>query len=136
MAAYRAEEVTVTLTRYNRIVNEGVTAIYSFQIVDYDNTPIPAASLDTLTLTLYDKSSSTIINSRDAQDVLNANNVTVDASGNVTWTMQPEDNIIVSETLLAGRKEAHIALFEWTWDTSKKGKYEEQFDIKQLEKVT
>ena len=54
--------------------HEHATAKYTAIIKDESSVAIAAASLTTLTLTLYD-SAGTIINSRNAQDVLNTNNV-------------------------------------------------------------
>ncbi len=86
-------------------VNEQSSRTVSFLLKDNTNTVVPLSSLMTLTLTLYDLMTYVpgaspvvgILNSRDAQDVKNANNVTVHAtSGLVTWSMQPDDNIIVT----------------------------------------
>lgn len=77
-------------------------------------TPIGSNDLATLTLTLYAlKSDATIayVNSRNGQNVLNQNNVTLDASGLLTWTVQPEDTTLVEDLDF----ERHYALFEWTW---------------------
>lgn len=67
----------------------------------------------TLTLYLYDRFTDTVINSRNRQDILNANGGTCDASGVWSLTLTPTDNTFVT----AGKKsEKHIALIEWTWD--------------------
>ncbi len=99
-------------------INERSSRTVTFYLKDNLGNPIPAASLDSLTLTLYDigtfapdsgSPSDGIINARNGQDVLNANNVTVHASsGLVTWAMQPEDNIIVT---LRRQIERHRAEF-------------------------
>ncbi len=126
----------MSLTAVQRRVREKCTAIYTATIEDENGAALAASSLTTLTLTLYDQASSAIINSRDAQDVLNAHNVVVSALGTLTWTMQPADNVIVGADIPIGGVEAHIALFQWTWSAgAKTGKYEIQIDVKQLEKV-
>ena len=51
------------------------------------------------------------INSRTNQNVLNANNVTVDEDGWVEWTMQAADNPIKSTTLTSGEYEDHLSKF-------------------------
>ena len=102
---------------------------------DEEGTGIPAASLTTLTLTLYnlDDSSNTIINSRSDQDVLNANNVTVNSSGNLVWSVQALDTIIVGDKGV----EKHRAVFEWTYSSgTKNGKHIIDMDIRNLEKIT
>jgi hypothetical protein len=115
-------------------VNEKVTAKYSAIIQDEDETALSSSDLQTLTLTLYDKSTGTIINSRNDQDVLNTNGVSVDANGNVVWLMDPDDNAIVTST---SKVEKHVALFKWTWDSgNKEGKHEIVIQVKNLTKVT
>lgn len=117
-------------------VREKTTVKYTAVIKDENGTAIPAASLSALTLTLYNMGSTArdIINSRTAQNVLNANNVTVDTDGIITWTMQPDDNQIID----ANKKtERHRALFIFTWDAgSKKGTHTVDFDVENLEKVS
>ena len=115
-------------------VNEKVTAQYTADVQDHEGNAIAGSSLATLTLTLYDKDTGDIINSRNAQDVLNTNGVTVDGSGNLTWIMDYDDNAIVTST---SKVEKHIALFQWTWDSgNKKGKHEVMLHVKNLTKVT
>ena len=77
---------------------------------------LPVADLTTLILTHYfGKVPSTIINSRDGQDVKNANNVTVDSDGLVTWLVQEEDTALVANT--SGPSEEHVALFKFTYNS-------------------
>ena len=76
-----------------------------------------------------------IINSREGQNVLNTNNVTVDEDGLLTWNIQGDDNQIVSTTLAAGEYETHIALFEWVW-SSGQGKEQIELMVEQLDKVS
>lgn len=92
-------------------VNEKTTARYTCTLKDQNDVVVPAASLSTFTLDLYDVDSGAAINSRTAQNVLNANDVTVSAGGVVVWTMRPADNAIVGTKEL----EAHTALFKATW---------------------
>lgn len=96
-------------------INERSTGTYPATIVGNDGvTPLPGATLVTFTLTLYViKADGTIayVNSRNAQNVLNANNVTVSAGGAVLWTIQVGDTTLVEVLPF----ERHIALFEWTW---------------------
>lgn len=103
-----------TLDPDSRTVYEQTTVEYQFTLKDLAGVVIPAADLVTLTLTLYDVASGSIINSRDGQDVLNANNVTVSAGGVVVYTMLPADNAIVG-TPAANAAETHGVQFRWTW---------------------
>lgn len=115
-------------------VNEKVTARYTADVQDHEGNAIAGSSLTTLTLTLYDKATGTIINNRNAQNVLNVNGVTVDGSGNLVWVMTPDDNAILTA---ASKVEKHIALFQWTWDSgAKAGKHEVTIQVKNLTKVT
>lgn len=117
-------------------VREKTTVKYTATIKDENGTAIPAASLSSLTLTLYNMGSTArdIINSRDAQNVLNVNNVTIDSNGIITWSMQPNDNAIID----ANKKtERHRALFVFTWDAgAKKGTHLVDFDVENLEKIS
>lgn len=114
-------------------LNERITARYTATVKDETGIAIPAASLTTLTLTLYNRADGSIINSRNAQDVLNANNVTVDSAGLITWTMQPADNPIVDDTR---EIERHVALWVWTYSSgTKTGRHETEFDVENFAKV-
>lgn len=107
---------------------------YTATIVGNDgSTPLPAATLVTLTLTLYViKTDGTIayVNSRNAQNVLNVNNVTISAAGLLTWAIQTQDTTLVESLPF----ERHIALFEWTW-ASGVGKHEAILSVKALNEV-
>lgn len=107
---------------YEGRMNELTTGVYTGSLVDDTGAAIGAASLVTLTLTLYDAITKTYINARNAQNILNANNVTVDSSGNLIWSVQALDNLIVNDTLST---ELHVALFQWTYGAgaAKSGKH-------------
>jgi len=103
-------------------VNEASTQTVEFDILDENDAGVPAASLTSATLTLYDMDMADlassprtgILNARDAQDVLNTNDVAINASGHVVWTMQALDNVIVT----ARRQlERHRAAFDFVWPT-------------------
>ena len=85
---------------------------------------MPGSTLDSLTLTLRDLRTGEIINSRDAQDVKNANGVTVDEDGRLTWTLLPLDNPFLRKNPppFDSDIETHLAVFEWAWNTTKKGR--------------
>lgn len=118
---------------FNDEIAEKATALLSGIVEDEAGNPLGSGSLTTLTLTLYDKVSGSIINNRTAQNALNQNGVTVDGSGGLVFTMTPADNPILNDTL---EKEVHVALFEWTWSGgAKAGKYEIYLTIKNLAKV-
>ena len=100
------------------LTDEHKTSRFTSILRDEAGVFVPAADLTTLTLTLYQKSDrTTIINSRDAQSVLNVNNVTIDTLGNLVWLMQPADNVVSDQTI---DKESHIALFQYSWNAGAK----------------
>ena len=119
----------------NTILLQDTTGIYSFEMVDQNGAAIDVSQLETITLTYYDKETRQIINTREAKNILQANNViitTVAGPPIVTtlrWEIQQEDTIIID----ARRElETHIALFEWTWATTRKGVHEVQFQIESI----
>lgn len=103
-----------------RDVNERSSKVVTFTLKDQAGAPVPAASLTAAELTLYDVETYEnaspavgILNDRQGQNVLNLNNVTIHStSGLVTWTMQPEDNVIVTERR---QVERHRAMFHFAW---------------------
>lgn len=107
---------------------------YTAVLTDEEGVAIDGTILTTMVLTLYNLDSDlTIINSRNDQDVLNTNGVTIDASGNLTWTISPADNAIVNSAAAAER---HVALFEYTWSLgAKAGKHEVILVVKNLAQV-
>lgn len=93
-------------------LNERETGTYSFTLMDENKLPVSAGQLTGATLTLYEPDSGSIVNSRSGQNVLNLNNVTIDAAGLVKWSIQLAD-----VTLLDAAKshEIHRALFFFSW---------------------
>jgi hypothetical protein len=110
---------------------ERTTGTFTTTIKDNAGVAIPGASLSTLTLTLYSEHTLAIINLRDRQNVLNQNNVTVDGSGVLTWSIQTLDRVIGDD---ANPEERHRALFEWT-APGVAGKHEHQFIVTNLARV-
>lgn len=96
-------------------------------------TVIPNGTLTALALTLFvDDGNDTIINSRNAQDILNANGGVIEADGRIVFTLAPADNPIVDAALPFER---HIALFEWTWGSGKAGKFQLILVVRNLQQV-
>lgn len=116
-------------------VKEQTTPKYTATLRDDAGAVLPAASLATLALTLYVvKTDGTIayVNSRNAQDVLNTNNVSIDGNGLITWSVQVADTTLVEALPF----ERHIALWEWTWVTgAKAGKHEVILNVQNLSEV-
>lgn len=96
------------------------------QLKDTDDSDLALVDIETITLTLFltrdgDTSpAGTIINSRDAEDIKNTNEVTIGATGILTWDVQPEDTAIINDEITVcdivqiNKREVHRALFEWT----------------------
>jgi len=124
------------ITVIDDVILEKTTPEIVATIKDENDEGIPAASLNTLTLTLYnldDGPVHAIINSRNAQDVLNANGVTVDTAGILTWSVNALDTAIVG----TGVQEKHRAVFEWTYNGGvKNGKHVIDMFITNLAKIT
>ncbi len=96
------------------------------QLKDTDDTDLALTDIETIVLTLYltrggeSAPAGTIINGRDAEDIKNANEVTISASGALTWDVQPEDTAIINDEIevcdnvMKNNREVHRALIEWT----------------------
>lgn len=112
---------------------EETSGEYTATLTDESGDAINGTVLSTLTLTLYNQDTAlTIINSRNDQNVLNTNGVTIDVNGLLTWTIAPDDNEILNTTLTAER---HTAQFNWTWGAGKIGRHEIVLVVKNLNVV-
>jgi hypothetical protein len=96
--------------------------------------PITLAALNSLTLTIYDKTTGKVINNRNNQSILNEHGGIVASDGTLTLRLQPSDNALVGEPG-AGEKETHILRFVWTWNDGvmeRTGIKEEEYNVQQL----
>ena len=103
-------------------VRQDCGAKYTAVLLNEASAPVAGSTLTTLKLTLWDYATRQILNGRDLQDVKNANNVTIDESGNLAWYLQPNDNALIG-TVAEGVTESHRAKFEWTWGTGQQGSW-------------
>ena len=118
------------------IVNEGATARYTATLTDETGAAINGTALDSLVLTAYVADTGAILNSRNAQNVLNTNGVTIDAAGLLTWTLAPADNAI-STTVATMTYERHVGYFLATWASgTKKCPHEMSWLVRNLTKAT
>jgi hypothetical protein len=117
---------------------EKTSGRYAFTLVD-EGGAIP--TLATLTLTLFNAevaepspATGNIINSRDAQNVLNLNNVTYsNTTGECIWQIQVADTPIVDATK---GSELHIARFDFTYGSPvRTGRHEVGLRVRNLRKV-
>lgn len=123
-------------TILTEVVLEHQTGVCAFLLTDENGDGIDAGQIETMTLTYYDKATGEILNTRQDQDAYNTNNVTITTdigpplASTVTWEIQPEDAILMDSRR---ELEAHIALFQWTWDSGNRhAAYEVQFNIEQI----
>lgn len=103
-------------------VHQATAGKYSVQLVDQDDAALDSTVLETLTLTLYDTKTLTIINSRHTQNVLNANQVAIDCEGLLVWHWVALDMPMISTTK---DEEIHTALFTFVWGSGAYKAYHE-----------
>ena len=94
------------------IADEGEWTQITGKFKDLQKEVLDKASIQSLTLTLYDETTGDIINNRQNQNILDANGGTVAANGDLTLNLNGSDNVIVANT---GQTENHIALTRWVW---------------------
>lgn len=93
-------------------LKQGDTGIYSTVLLKENDAPLSVNETTALTLLYVDQHTHAVINGRYNQNVLNANDVSMDANGYVEWALQVQDTAMVS---LKRPSEAHTALFTFTW---------------------
>jgi hypothetical protein len=119
-------------------VVEGGSRTYEYDLKDGTGAAIPLAQVSALTATLYNKTPEAIINSRDAQSVLNVNGGTYHATnGHGTLDLLAADNPIVPDSGLTpiGKRQAHILLMEVLLTNGKTHKWEVKVRVKNLNQV-
>jgi hypothetical protein len=117
---------------YLGTINESTTGLYTATMYDETGAVINGTAMTTLTLTLYDKRTGAVINSRSSQNVLNTNGVVVTETGGLTWTIAKEDTVMVG----LAERERHVGLFTGTWASGvKKFTHQVEMDVINLVKV-
>jgi hypothetical protein len=96
------------------VVSESTTLKLVGTLKDESGALINGASLSTMSLTLYNVVDNAIINSRNAQSILNTNGGTIDGSGNWTLTLSPADNTVMDQSAAS---EDHVAIIKWTYSS-------------------
>lgn len=120
-------------------VNENTSLPITATLKDSAGTVIPSASIVSIEMTLVNVVNTTlatsIINSRQKQDVFNANDCTYHAtSGLFTWNVQVEDTTILGSTP-TGQRESHLATITVVWDTDKQMQQEIELAVLNLRNV-
>lgn len=85
------------------------TKHFEMTIEDRTGTGIDGSTLDSLKLTIRDKETGTVINSRNAETVLTSN---VSSSGLLTFTLMRADNVFHDSTK---QEETHLIMWEWEY---------------------
>lgn len=113
-------------TVFNTTTIEGSTSTYAVTFQTLAGGPIANTELTSVELTLFvlpadaPTFGGTIINGRQDEDILGvgktgANDVTISATSDLVWTLQPEDNAIIDTTNLV-TIEPHLARFKVVYD--------------------
>lgn len=113
----------MSLTRFR--FDEQSSGSIEFDILDREGELVSVSGITTAELTLFDWDTGAaglgasprpgIINGRDTQDILNANQVTLSDTptvGHVLWELEPDDNVIVTDRR---QVERHRAMFYFAW---------------------
>lgn len=116
-------------------VNEKELRFYDLTFTDQNGTQIAKSGMSALTITLFLKGSNPIsyINSRNAINAFDANNVTIATDGKITWAMQAADNTIQDTNQ---QVEIHVAVFHLTTSSGVQVRDEAYFYVDNLEPVT
>ena len=111
-------------------LEEGTTAVYTATLRDADGNPIPLASMQQLTITLFDRNTSIQINDRANQNAKNMNNVTYSVdSGQLNWDIQIADTPVLNPDIQGWRPELHVARFDFYYGSGKHDYHEIQMEV-------
>ncbi len=115
-------------------VQEGESFNFTATFKDVQATPVALTKSQILTLTLTLYAGTTVINSRSAVDIKDANGGSLTDAGILTLKLDPADQVIVDTTTRAGATETHVARFEWTWNDgrARTGVSEYTFKVEKL----
>jgi hypothetical protein len=98
-------------------IPSGGTFKYLAQFVDETGSPIVAADLSTLTLSIVDTISGAIVNGVDGVNVLNQGRGAIDANGNLTVTLglvaDRMDTVLLNAS---DQAEQRSIVLNWTWN--------------------
>lgn len=94
-------------------VLEGSTPQYSGVLTDENDAPVGSGALLASKMTLYSVSSGAIINGRNGQNILNANNVTISGAGVILWRLMEADTKIVDTNPGVVVTHRAVLVFDW-----------------------
>jgi hypothetical protein len=126
-------------TSLTDVTPEGATSVITGSLVDESAVALSSTDLIAFAMTLYAATSAaTIINSRNAVNILNSGPGTITTGGAWSVTLSAADNDII--TTPEPTHEKHVLLLEWTYSSSganaKYGKHEIDFQVRSIGKVT
>lgn len=108
----------MALSRDEATVIQGSTPTWRAQLekslligTQITHRPLLLDDISTVVLNYTNDADDTYINSRQNQNVKNANNVTITPCGHISWDLQAGDTTIVDTDLDSGDIEAHTAMF-------------------------
>lgn len=116
--------------------DEKSSVVYTATLKDENEAVISSSDVSSLTLSLYslDDPDRAVINSRNAQSILNANGGTLTSLGALTIVLSSLDNVIVDQTR---DFERHLAEVRWTYNAgTRHGSTTFLVIVKNLTKVT
>ena len=96
-------------------VQPGSTPTITGTLYDHDDVALDKASVLSLECRLTDLATGEVINSRNWQDVLDANNGSVAVDGTVTFKMTTADTPIINDSDLESQYETHVFALRWSW---------------------
>lgn len=108
----------------------GSTPVYTCQIVDGTGAGIPADDFITLTLTIVDTLTGTVINNCSQDDILNVGRGTIDDDGNLVVQLGADDTSM-AEVPTASKVQRSLVL-DWETSTDLIGRHQANFNLSRL----
>ena len=97
-------------------INESTTFNYTAQLSDYSGAPLPLSAIEGVFVTVYDVESSTVL--KETVDGFNANELSIDANGVLTYQVRAFETRFVAADQLPGSSEDHAIVFRFVWNSA------------------
>jgi len=107
-------------------VAAGATVQYQAKLVDQDNQPL--GDLESLTLSLVDTKTGTIVNAVNDLDILNVDRGTLDDKGNLRVILLPADTTLDIDV----KRSVRSLVLKWSYSSGKQGRHQVDFKIEAL----
>ena len=109
------------------------TPIYRAVVTDGNGDPVPGSLLDTLTLTIADVSTRSIINGVEYVNILNTGRGTVDEEGNLAITLEVGDTTMDELLPYNIRMVKRALIVDWTYNNGQyTGRHQANFIVTSL----